>query len=64
MVGQTSQKDGHGKSEKTRIVCGISWSFRMYVYELRQKEFLPKLAASVFRDESDWDYSDKLRVEF
>ena len=38
--------------------------FRMYVYQFRRKNFSPKLVVSVFRDESDGDYREKLRVSF
>ena len=54
---------GYGKSGKSRIGSGVSLNFRMYVYELCRNTFSPKLAVSVFRNETNGDYREKIRVE-
>ena len=49
---------------KTRIWVRFSRNFQIYVYESCRKKLSPKLVIWTFRDESDGNYREKLRVEF
>ena len=52
------------KSENPRSRNYFSVNFRIYIYESCRKKLSPKLVVSVFRDESDGNYREKLGVEF